>query len=609
MTLNITIVSRAMIYQSADFRLTSFNVSSDGRYIPIEDNSPKLVTLRYDAWAGYLSYCGIGKWDNKSTYVSVAEWVTSLGPNPSFDEVVAAIEANGSHWINHIQSALGRFQPHTFIIGAFDRGIPRLAIVSNTHDSKGCIPKMTNTGLKSSNTENTDTHIYVIGLDNSVLKNERIALKGMVKRKLSPNVVRHHLARINAVAAGRKVAKNGISASCMCFSIDALGGGNGEVHGKVIGPLAPVQIMNGVNQTEMLKKTGLLGGLSQVKQVAFATSASSDAVAAEDIDCVLECDGERDRPSLIGHELCNPNEVNLEIAAANGIGTIVGQLRRPVESSPRAFIWTDAQGMMDLGTLGGLMSNAHDVNCANVVVGSASTEANQWRAFVWRSGWPMIDLGVVKGNNSTASAINDSGVVVGHVYNSPATPQTEVHHVFRWTDAGGMQLLAETSTRWSEARDINNEGQILGWCHGERQMCSFVWSEVSGLSIIEDEPGRPFYACSINDLGTVVGEADDEHGVRRAMIWTASSGLSALPVPFSFHPTSIDNVGNVVGHDSTCPWAAAWLFRNDGELISLAAGAGHNVDARTIVGNAIFGHARGTGWKHIHPVRWDLEGL
>ncbi len=223
----------------------------------------------------------------------------------------------------------------------------------------------------------------------------------------------------------------------------------------------------------------------------------------------------------------------------------------------------------------------------------------------WRLAWPAsATLRVI---TSSACAINDSNVVVGHVYNIPASPQTDVHRVFRWTEPGGMHLLPETATRWSEARDINNEGQILGWCHEECQMCSFVWSNVSGLSVIKGWPGRPFYACSINDPGAVVGEAEDERGVRRAMVWTASSGLRSLPVPFSFHPTSIDNEGNVVGHDSSRPWSAAWLFRINGQLISLAAGSGHNIDARVIVGNAIFGHARRSNWKHVYPIRWDVE--
>jgi hypothetical protein len=138
-------------------------------------------------------------------------------------------------------------------------------------------------------------------------------------------------------------------------------------------------------------------------------------------------------------------------------------------------------------------------------------------------------------------------------------------------------------------------------------MRSFVWSESHGLSLIEDWAGRPFYASSINDSGIVIGEADDENGIRRAMIWSADSGLRQMHVPFSFHPACIDNQGNVVGRDSATPWTRAWLVLPSGASIELPAGPNHNVQARRIVGNSIFGHARGTGWKHVHPIRWDFE--
>jgi probable HAF family extracellular repeat protein len=421
---------------------------------------------------------------------------------------------------------------------------------------------------------------------------------------VAANVVRNRLAHVNASAADRVVARNGISRSCMCYSIDNLGGGGGETYGKAVGRLLPIQIANGVDFSKVIEQSFVLGASAQIRGSAFATSASSNAVAAERIDCLLQLN--REASVVIGHDLSDMNERHVEIAAANEHGSIVGQLRRPVAAPPTAFLWIKGQEILDLGTFGGSMSNATDVNNANVVVGSAGTSENRWKAFLWRDGEPKMDLGSMSANNSSAKAVNDHCVVVGSIYRSPATPQTDYHRAFRWSPSEGMTLISGTEHSWSQAMDINNKGEILGWCSGPRQMCSFLWSETTGIRLMEGAAGRPFYASCINDSSLVIGEADDESGVRRAMIWSNDAGVRQLSVPFSFHPISIDNDGNIVGHDSERPWSGAWLLSAKGKLVSLSGGADHSVDARKIVGRAVFGHIRAEGWKHVHPVRWDF---
>lgn len=606
MTLNITVVSTGGIHQSSDFRLSNFKRGPDGQYVPIEGNSPKLVALQYKNWAGYLTYCGVGKWDHKSTYDTATEWISSLGPNAMFDDVARSIEAQGSSWIQSIQSQLGTFQGHTFILAAFESGRPRVAVISNTHSTKGPIARSVKAGLQASFGADSGTHIYVTGLDNAVSKENRVALKRLIESKADPNVVRHRLARINAMASERIEARNGISTSCMCYSIDGLGGGGGEIHGQVTGRLVPIHLTNGLNLFNSVGLRQLLGPNAQIRGSSFATSDSSNAAEAEHIECSLEITG-NDRPSILaGHDLGQMNERHLEIASANERRSIVGQLRRPVRAPPQAFLWIDGSEIAELQTLGGSMSNAMDVNNANVVVGSCTTVSGEWRATLWRPGEPVLDLGTLDANNANSKAINDQNVVVGVVYRSPAAPQADYRRAFRWTSSEGMTLIPGTEDLWSSAQDVNNRGDILGWCRGPKQMRSFVWSQSAGLRFVEGTIGKPFYASRINDSGVVIGEADDDRGVRRAMVWSSETGLLALNVPFEFHPTAIDAVGNIVGHDSKGPWSGAWLVTTRGDVISIPAGADHNVDARSIAGGSIFGHARKGSWKHVHPMRWDF---
>jgi probable HAF family extracellular repeat protein len=596
MTLNITVTSPHGIHQSADFRLTDFKRAPDGTLTEIEGNSPKIVAFSYKNWSGFLTYCGVGLWDGIPTYKSAADWIVSLGADATFDDVVGILEKNGSEWIRSIQDRRGQFQGHSFVLTAYANGLPRVGLVSNTHSTRGrfSIPEMG--GLRSSIEGGSGTHVYITGMDDTVPESDRIAIRRMSEENVAPNELRARLAKVNESAAAR--SKNGISASCMCYSIDRLGEGAGSIYGKVIGPLDPIYITNGLNITELVAPA-LIDSSRQLKGLSFTTSAANNATAAEHLDCVLKLEGAKG--VVVDHDFSDINNRHISICSANESGTIVGQMRRPVNEPPRAFVWIKGDEPLDLGTFGGAMSGATDVNSRNVVVGNAATADSLWRAFLWRDGAPILDLGTIHANNSSAVAINESEVVVGSVYGSPS------QRAFRWTQSSGMELISGTEDHWSQALDINNNGDILGCCRVSQQMRSFVWSESTGLQLIGDANDPQFFATRINDAGIVIGEADDESGVRRGIIWSATSGLRMLDVPFSFSPLSIDNEGNIVGIDTNRPWYGAWLITANGVLLPLPGGRNHSVDARVIVGGRIYGHVRGDGWKHVHPIRWDFS--
>lgn len=605
MTLNVTIISPNGIYQSSDLRLSDIKIGAGQKFTPLDEHSPKLITLQYSLWNGYLTYCGIGKWQHKATFETATEWIVALGPSPTFDDVAHAIEMQGSTWINSIQASCREFKPHTFILAAFEQQTPRISIISNTHSTKGSIARLHNAGLRASFGTDTGTHVYVTGIDNSVLKEDRIALKRLIRTGADPKVVRYKLANLNEAASLRIEARNGIGKSCMCYSLNSLGEGAGEIHGHPTGRLVPAQIFRGQDlAASALSK--FLGPHAQLRGSAFSNSAASDAAGAEHIICSLAM-AASDRPAvLIGHDLGQMNDMHVEISSTNEYGAIVGQLRRPVRESPHAFLWINGQQITKLPVLAGSGSTAKDVNNLNVVVGSCANSAGEWRAVLWRLGEFPLELGAMDANNSTAIAISDRDIVVGEVYRSPATPQTDYHRAFWWTHSRGMMFVPGVEHLWSRASDVNNRGDILGWCREPAQMCSFVWSELNGLCLIKGVAGRPFYASRINDAGMVIGEADDEAGVRRAMIWSYERGLELLNVPFAFSPTGIDNDGNIVGIDPTGPWKRAYLVTAQGEVIAIPGGADHNIDVCAIAGGAIFGHARKGGWKHVHPIRWDM---
>jgi probable HAF family extracellular repeat protein len=141
----------------------------------------------------------------------------------------------------------------------------------------------------------------------------------------------------------------------------------------------------------------------------------------------------------------------------------------------RAFRWTAAEGMQDLGTLGGDESYAYGVSADGaVVVGWARNAAWQWRAFRWTASGGMQDLGTLGGCCSEAYGVSaDGSVVVGWARNAAGWERA-----FRWTASGGMRNLGTLGGLVSWAYGVSADGSVVV---GESLNYAFRWTASRGM--------------------------------------------------------------------------------------------------------------------------------
>jgi probable HAF family extracellular repeat protein len=214
-------------------------------------------------------------------------------------------------------------------------------------------------------------------------------------------------------------------------------------------------------------------------------------------------------------------------------GSVVVGWTRNAAGQDRAFRWTAAGGMQDLGTLGGYWSEARGVSAdGSVVVGSAQNAAGQDRAFRWTAARGMQDLGTLGGRESEAWGVSANGsVVVGRAQNAAGQ-----WRAFRWTAAGGMQDLGTLGGSGSVAFDVSADGSVVvGWAYNAaRRMRAFRWTAARGMQDLGTLGGSESAAWGVSaDGSVVVGEAENAAGQIRAFRWTAAGGMEDLNITYA----------------------------------------------------------------------------
>jgi uncharacterized membrane protein len=613
MTLNITVLSPGGIHQSADFQISRTERGADGKWIELQKNSSKIIALHFRDWSGLLTYCGMGLWNGVRTDQYASEWLSHIGREAAFHEVLETIRREGSLWIGRINQAFTKIMPHSFVMAGFEGGTLRYAIASNYQTLNGDIHSLAK-DLQVDVRSTKGVHVVVTGIRNAVAEENQRFLKHMAESGEDHAVIQHHMATINRQAALSSEAMNGISESCLTYTCSPTGQQWSKVHGDVAGPMNPLTVDGGNAFSNLLAQIFRQNPNAKLVGSAYSTSAAQQAEIEEHIDCRLGFRSgfaDRDQPKIAEmEEFGAVNEYSLDVKAVNNCRAMVGNIRVLPDAAPRAFLRRPDGEILHLGSFGGAQGYAADLNERNQVVGNAGVDGPGMHAFIWSERGGLCDLGTLGGRNSVASSINDHGVVVGTSGCHPGEPKAFDERAFIWTPERKMVALDSEFDGWSRAYAINKAGWVIGWRGREAVDCGYVWSPEFGFIELTVGPGRPFYICAINDSGLVIGEGDDEAGKRRPYSWSRETGLRKLKTDEPFHPCRVDPHGIIIGNvwGGTCPWGRPFIYTPADELLPLPYADDHHTDVAAINsdGTIVGGARRAGSWKHVHPLMWRL---
>lgn len=275
-----------------------------------------------------------------------------------------------------------------------------------------------------------------------------------------------------------------------------------------------------------------------------------------------------DGPSLIQHGFywspaagmrdlgTPPGGGNSQAAAINAHNQIAGFAE--FDRQPHAVLWQINDGgtissLRDLGLLpGGRTSAATGVNNLGQVVGSADTEVDGRqvdRAFFWSAATGMVDLGTLGGESSGAEGINDAGQVVGLADTAAGEPSGFVFQVNADGTVASRQSLALPPDRvsppityeFTDATAINAAGVPVGYAQAVlgptggrfKQLRPVRWPSPAGpavdLGVLPGGTGFAHQAKAINGPGQVVGVGNTGSGnSQRAFFWSSAAGMRDL---------------------------------------------------------------------------------
>ena len=294
---------------------------------------------------------------------------------------------------------------------------------------------------------------------------------------------------------------------------------------------------------------------------------------------------------------------------------VVGDSYTANNAARHAFRWTTSGGMADLGTLGGRFSEARAVSAdGSVVVGNSDTANNAAsHAFRWTTSGGMADLGTLGGAYSFASAVSaDGSVVVGDSY----TANNAAPHAFRWTTSGGMADLGTLGGAHSFASAVSADGSVVVGSSSTANnpaIHAYRWTTSGGIADLGTLGGGFSEARAVSAEGSVVvgSSTTTNNAAFHAFRWTTSGGMADLGTLGGAHSfaSGVSADGSVVvGSSTTANNAASHAYRwtTSGGMADLGTLGGADSHAYDVSadGKVVVGGSRTANNAATRAFRW-----
>jgi probable HAF family extracellular repeat protein len=242
----------------------------------------------------------------------------------------------------------------------------------------------------------------------------------------------------------------------------------------------------------------------------------------------------RSLPTLGGNN-DNTNDVNKR---GQMVGAAETSTEDPTCSPPHVFdylgvIWQPDGKITTLPPYAGdTVSYAYTIDQSgrDAVGNSGSCAAPATHAVLWQNASSPINLGSLGGSVNVALDINSRGQIIG---NSDLYGNT-VTHSFRWQSGTMSDLGTLPGDVDSFAGGINDEGQVVGEsCDASGNCRGFLWQHGSMTDLNTLIPPNKnlnvLFGSNINDSGEITGATVNEQGLERAVVLIPRRSADILP--------------------------------------------------------------------------------